>query len=74
MGQDPLPMFRQKKFKTKEGYINEKSKIGHCIVEDDASTLNRILVKELIRAGGRQFLFNLQHLFFVQKEKSNLSF
>lgn len=40
-----------KKFKTKEGYINEKSKIGHCIVEDDASTLNRILVKELIKAG-----------------------
>jgi isopentenyl phosphate kinase len=40
-----------KKFKTKEGYINKKSKIGHCIVQDDASTLNRILVKELIKAG-----------------------
>ncbi len=38
------------KFKTKMGYLNEKSKIGHCIVEDDASTLNRILVKELIKA------------------------
>jgi isopentenyl phosphate kinase len=42
-----------KKFKTKEGYIHQKSKIGHCIVQDDASTLNRILVKELIRAGER---------------------
>ena len=40
-----------KKFKTKEGYINEKSKIGHCLVESDALTLNRILVKELIKAG-----------------------
>ncbi len=38
-------------FKTKEGYINKNSKIGHCIVTDDAATLNRILVKELIRIG-----------------------
>jgi isopentenyl phosphate kinase len=42
-----------KKFKTKEGYLEEKSKIGHCIVQDDASTLNRILVKELIKVGER---------------------
>jgi len=42
-----------KEFKTKEGYIHQKSKIGHCIVQDDASTLNRIFVKELIRAGER---------------------
>lgn len=42
-----------KKYKTKEGYIGKKSEIGHCIVESDALTLNRILVKELIKAGER---------------------
>jgi len=46
-----------KKFKTKEGYINEKSKIGHCIVQDDASTLNRILVKEFLRAREKAISF-----------------
>lgn len=40
-----------KKYKTKFGYINKKSKIGHCIVQNDASALNRILVKELIKVG-----------------------
>lgn len=40
-----------KKFQTKKGYINKKSKFGHCLVESDAQTLNRILVRELIKAG-----------------------
>jgi isopentenyl phosphate kinase len=31
-----------KKFRTKEGYINKRSKIGHCIVQDDASTLKML--------------------------------
>ena len=40
-----------KKFKTTQGYINKKSKRGHIIVQDDASRLNRILVRKLIKAG-----------------------
>jgi isopentenyl phosphate kinase len=58
-----------KKFKTKKGYINEKSKIGHCIVEDDASTLNRILVKELIRAGERAISVQPSAFIFCSKRK-----
>jgi isopentenyl phosphate kinase len=58
-----------KKFKTKEGYINEKSKIGHCIVEDDASTLNRILVKELIRAGEKAISVQPSAFIFCSKRK-----
>ncbi|KPJ57227.1 hypothetical protein AMJ49_01285 [Parcubacteria bacterium DG_74_2] len=40
-----------KKFRTAEGYVDRKSLRGHSIVQDDASRLNRIVVKELIRAG-----------------------
>lgn len=40
-----------KKFKTARGYINKKSKRGQSIVQDDAARLNRILIKELIKAG-----------------------
>jgi isopentenyl phosphate kinase len=58
-----------KKFKTKEGYINEKSKIGHCVVQDDASTLNRILVKELIRAGERAISIQPSAFIFCSKRK-----
>jgi len=58
-----------KKFKTKEGYINEQSKIGHCIVQDDASTLNRILVKELIRAGERAISVQPSAFIFCSKKK-----
>jgi len=58
-----------RKFKTKEGYINEKSKIGHCIVQDDASTLNRILVKELIRAGERVISVQPSPFIFCSKRK-----
>jgi len=58
-----------KKFKTKEGYINKKSKIGHCIVQDDASTLNRILVKELIRAGERAISVQPSAFIFCSKKK-----
>jgi isopentenyl phosphate kinase len=58
-----------KKFRTKEGYINKKSKIGHCIVEDDASTLNRILVKELIRAGEKAISVQPSAFIFCSKKK-----
>jgi isopentenyl phosphate kinase len=58
-----------KKFKTKEGYINEKSKIGHCIVQDDASTLNRILVKELIKAGEKAISVQPSAFIFCSKRK-----
>jgi len=58
-----------KKFKTKEGYINEKSKIGHCIVQDDASTLNRILVKELIKAGERAISVQPSAFIFCSRKK-----
>jgi len=40
-----------KKYKTSEGIINKESLRGQSIVEDNASRLNRILVRELIRAG-----------------------
>ena len=46
-----------KKFKTKLGYINEKSKIGHCLVQNDASALNRILVKEFLKAKEKAISF-----------------
>lgn len=40
-----------KKYRTKEGILNERSKKGQSIVQDDVSRLNRIVVEELIRAG-----------------------
>jgi isopentenyl phosphate kinase len=46
-----------KKFKTKLGYINERSKIGHCLVQNDASALNRILVKEFLKAKEKAISF-----------------
>jgi isopentenyl phosphate kinase len=58
-----------KKFRIKEGYINEKSKIGHCIVQDDASTLNRILVKELIKAGEKAISVQPSAFIFCSKRK-----
>jgi isopentenyl phosphate kinase len=58
-----------KKFRTKEGYINEKSKIGHCIVQDDASRLNRILVRELIKAGENAISVQPSAFIFCSKRK-----
>jgi len=58
-----------KKFKTKEGYILKESKIGHCVVEDDASTLNRIFVKELIRAGERAISVQPSAFLFAKNDK-----
>jgi isopentenyl phosphate kinase len=58
-----------KKFKTKEGYINKESKIGHCIVQDDASTLNRILAKELIKAGEKVISVQPSAFIFCSKRK-----
>jgi len=39
------------KFRTNEGFINERSHEGLAKVQDAASKLNRIIVKELINAG-----------------------
>jgi isopentenyl phosphate kinase len=45
-------------FRTNEGFINERSKEGMTKVQDAASMLNRIIVKELINAGENAFSIN----------------
>lgn len=45
-------------FQTNEGFINERSKEGMAKVQDAASRLNRIIVKELINAGENAFSIN----------------
>jgi isopentenyl phosphate kinase len=50
-GGGSFPHVSAKKYKTNQGIINKKSFEGISKVQDDAATLNRILVKELIKAG-----------------------
>jgi isopentenyl phosphate kinase len=45
-------------FRTNEGFINERSREGMSKVQDAASRLNRIIVKELINAGENAFSIN----------------
>lgn len=46
-----------KKYRSSEGYINQKSQRGQSIVENDACRLNRIIVRELIKAGENAISF-----------------
>ncbi len=50
-GGGSFPHTSAAKYQTHRGYINEESKKGFCIVQNDASTLNRIVVKSLINIG-----------------------
>ena len=49
-GGGTFPHISAQKFRTNEGIINEKSLEGISKVENDASRLNQIIVRELIRA------------------------
>ncbi len=40
-----------KKYRTAEGFVNNKSKYGICVVQNDAAKLNRIVVENLVKAG-----------------------
>ncbi|MDI6806302.1 MAG: isopentenyl phosphate kinase [Candidatus Aenigmarchaeota archaeon] len=50
-GGGSYPHVPAKKYKTNEGVVNKKSCEGIAKVQDAASTLNRIIVRELIAAG-----------------------
>ena len=40
-----------KKYRTAEGFVNDKSKYGVCVVQNDAAKLNRIVVDNLLNVG-----------------------
>lgn len=50
-GQGSFAHLPAKKYQTSKGYINKYSKKGHSVVQNDASLINRIVVKELIKVG-----------------------
>jgi len=50
-GGGSFPHTSAKKYETHKGIINEESYRGICMVQNDASKLNRIMVDELIKAG-----------------------
>jgi len=66
--------FSAQKFKVKEGYLNEKSKLGHCQVQNDASIINRIFVKELIKVGERAISVQPSTFLFLENGRVKASF
>ncbi len=40
-----------KKYQTAEGFVNDESKYGVCVVQNDAAKLNRIVVDNLLKVG-----------------------
>lgn len=58
-----------KKYKTKEGIINKKSLRGISIVSEDASRLNKILVRELIRVKENAISIQPSAIFLAKNQK-----
>ena len=50
-GGGSFPHVSAKKYKTAEGFINEESKYGFCMVQNDAARLNRIIIDSLLEVG-----------------------
>lgn len=50
-GGGSFPHVSAKKYETVRGFVNGNSKYGLCIVQNDASKLNRIVVESLIKEG-----------------------
>ncbi len=50
-GGGSFPHVSAKKYKTHKGFINEDSKYGFCVVQNDASKLNRIVVGTFLNEG-----------------------
>ncbi|MGC9310464.1 MAG: isopentenyl phosphate kinase [Candidatus Aenigmatarchaeota archaeon] len=48
-----------KKYQTSDGFINEESKYGLCVVQNDAAKLNRIVVESLLKEGVRAISFQM---------------
>lgn len=47
-----------KKYQTAEGFIDQQSKYGFCLVQNDAASLNRIIVSALLK--GKEPAFSIQ--------------
>ncbi len=54
-GGGSFPHISAKKYKTKEGFVEKESKYGFCQVQNDAATLNRIVVNNLLKIGEKAF-------------------
>ncbi|MCK4429101.1 MAG: isopentenyl phosphate kinase family protein, partial [Candidatus Aenigmarchaeota archaeon] len=50
-GGGSFPHTSAKKYKTAEGFVNDESRYGFCVVQNDAAKLNRIIVDSFLKAG-----------------------
>lgn len=57
------------KYKMMEGITNEKQKMGFCIVQDAVGQLNRIIVKELLRAGVKAISIHPSSIIIAKNKK-----
>jgi isopentenyl phosphate kinase len=57
-GGGSFPHISAKRYKTNKGFIDKNSKYGFCQVQNDAATLNRIVVKNLLAVKENAFSVN----------------
>jgi isopentenyl phosphate kinase len=68
-GQGSFAHYPAIKYKMNEGIKNENQKLGFCIVEDAAAQLNRIVVKELLKAGVKAIGLNPSSMIIARRGK-----
>ncbi len=73
-GGGSFPHVPAKKYKTQEGFINNKSARGISEVQDSAAQLNRIVVREFVKAKENAISFSPSSFLVTKKGEINSAF